>query len=357
MNRIYLSNNIACDFVFKQSPKTFKVVENSVVKTTKRGDYKLLEVTKKEISTIELLEYLAEVLKIKERDIGYAGLKDKHAVTTQFITVPFYVNISKFKNTERVKIKELGFCANRLKIGELRSNSFVIVLEQVSEDGFEKLKQAFENVRINGFANFFGYQRFGVLDDASAKGMKISEIGKGSKNQKSKILVGAYQSKLFNEWLNKRLEVSKNIIDGKKEGILKELSPALIKIINSSNVPYKLLPGDLGFYYKKGKKDFEIVNNINKYNKDFEKRAFHPSGVLFGSRVRLATSVAGRIEREFIDYSFDSLRGARRAAWVYPQKSNISYNKKNKTATINFTLPAGSYATVLLEELLNKKLV
>ena len=355
-NRIYLSNKEATKFSFKQSPETFKVIENTLVKPQKRGDFRLLEVTKTSISTIELIEYISSVLKIKEKEISYAGLKDKHAVTTQYLTLPRNISVKKFNSNDRVNIKELGFCDKPLKIGELRSNSFEIVLNDVTEDEYIKIERAFNSIKKNGFANFFGYQRFGVLDDASLKGKKISEFGKGSKNQKSRIIVAAYQAKYFNDWLNRRLEISKNIIDNKKDSVVSALSPTLLKLIKKSTTPFKLLPGDLGFSYKKGKKSFESVNNIEKYIELLDKRWFYPTGVLFGSSVRFSASVAGKIEREFIDYDFDALRGARRAAWVWPQRADISFDKINNNATLKFTLPAGSYATVLLEELLNNKL-
>ena len=356
-NRIYLSNKEATKFSFKQSPETFKVIENTLVKPQKRGDFRLLEVTKTSISTIELIEYISSVLKIKEKEISYAGLKDKHAVTTQYLTLPRNISVKKFKNSDRVNIKELGFCDKSLKVGELRSNSFEIVLEDVTADEYIKIEKSFNAIRKNGFANFFGYQRFGVLDDASLKGKKISEFGKGSKNQKSRIIVAAYQAKYFNEWLNRRLEISMNIINGKKDSVTSSISPALLKLISKSTTPFKLLPGDLGFSYKKGKKNFEIVDDIEKYIVLCDSRKFYPSGVLFGSSVRFSTSIAGRVEREFIDYDFDALRGARRAAWVWPQQTDISFDKSNSKVTVKFTLPAGSYATVLLEELLNNKLV
>jgi len=356
MNRLYLSNNKGVKFSFNQTPTSFKVVENINYKLHKRGEYRLLKVTKVSISTIELIEYLASVLKIKESDIGYAGLKDKHATTTQYLTIPKYVNVKKFKNSDRVRIEELGYCVNRLRVGELLNNSFEILLEDVTNDNFKELESAFNRVKELGFANFFGYQRFGILDDAALKGKKISNFGKGSKNQKSKILIAAYQAKLFNLWLNRRLEISKAIIENKNIEILKQLSPTLLNSLQDSKIPFKLLQGDLGYFYKKGKKIFKIVNNINKYIEEFDKRKFHPTGVLYGNNVHLSTSMAKIVEKEFIDYSFNALKGARRAAWVWPIKTSLEYNKDTNCATVKFTLPPGSYATVLLEELLNKSL-
>jgi len=356
MNRVFLTNNIACNFTFNQTPRTFKVTENSNIKLQKRGEFKLLKVTKVSISTIELIEYLCSVLKIKEKEIGYAGLKDKHATTTQYLTIPKWVNVKKFKNSDRVNIEELGFCANRLKIGDLKSNSFEIILEDVDNQEYIKIVKAFNTISKLGFANFFGYQRFGILDDASIKGKKISDFGKGVKNQKSRIILAAYQAKLFNNWLNERLILSKNIIDGKKTGSLKKLHPTLLDILKNSKVPFKILPGDLAFYYKKGRKEFLTINKVEKFLNNFEDKKLYPTGVLFGSSVRLSSQIAGEIERNFVDYSFDMLKGARRAAWIWSHNNKINYNENRREVTISFTLLPGCYATVLLEELANSKL-
>jgi len=353
MKRIYLTNTTPLKFSFKQSPQTFKVIENIDIKLQKRGDYKLIELTKESYSTIEVLEYLSSVLKIKESEIGYAGLKDKHAITTQYLTVPKYVNLKKFKNTDKVSIKELGFCDSRLKIGQLKSNSFEIVLEDVSIEEYPKIESAFYKIAKLGFANFFGYQRFGVLDDASLKGKHISDFGKGSKNQKSRIILSAYQAKYFNEWLNKRLEISKDIIEGKENKYTKTLSPTLLNSVKNSKTPFKLLPGDLALSFKKGKKIYSTVNNLKKDIELFDIKKIYPTGVLFGNSVRFSNSIAKDIEKEFIDYSFSALKGARRIAWSWPHKPEIEYNENSKSLKLKFTLMPGVYATVLLEELLN----
>ena len=357
MNRLYLTNTTPIKFKFSQNQRTFKVVENIDKKLFKKGNYKLLKVTKVSISTIELVQKLSNILKIKEKDIGYAGLKDKHATTIQYLTIPKWVSLKKFKNSDNLIIEELGFCDSRLKIGELISNSFEIILEDVTKSEFLKLESSFNKIYKLGFANFFGYQRFGVLNDAVIKGKKISDIGKGVKNQKSKIIVAAYQSKMFNSWLNTRLEISKDIIEGRENNILKTLSPTLLTILQNSNILFKLLPGDLCYFYKGKRKNFITINSVQKHLKDFEDKKLYPTGVLFGNSVRLSNLLSKKIEKEYIDYDFDILKGARRAAWIWPKNASISYNNSLKEATLKFKLPPGSYATVLIEELLNSKII
>ncbi len=354
MDRVFLTNTKGVEFEFIQNKDSFIVKENSNIKLSKKGDFRLIEVTKKDISTMELVQYLSEVLKINPKDIGYAGLKDKYATAIQFITLPKYANIKKFKNSSRVTLKELGFVKDRLRVGKLDSNSFIITLNSVSKENYSFLEDAFNKIIKYGFANFFGYQRFGSLEENQKKAKKISLYGKGTKNQNSKILLASYQAKFFNDWLNRRLEISKNILEDKDDKILKQISPTLIKEIKSTNSLFKLLPGDLGYFYKKGKKSFSITNDIKKYTNSFMEKRYHITGVLFGSNIRLSASIAGKIEREFIDYSFDALRGARRDAWVFVKSAKIEFDELNSKAKLFFTLPPGSYATVLLEELLNR---
>jgi tRNA pseudouridine13 synthase len=353
MKRVFLTNNTPVKFNFKQDQYSFKVQEQLKYKLLKRGSYRLIRATKIEKSTIELIDYISEVLKISPKEFGYAGLKDKHATTVQYLSLPKDISISKFKNSKEVELEELGFIANRLKIGELLGNRFVIKLKSIDENNYILLQNALDKISKYGFANFFGHQRFGALNDATQKGELVAKHGKRAKSQQAKIMLAAYQAKFFNEWLNYRLKLSKEIAKAKSPKELK-LSPTLLNTIANTQTLFKLLPGDLGFVYNSGRKKYELVNDIAKYSQSFMQRKFYPTGVLYGSDVRLSSTVAGKIEREFIDSNFNALRGARRAAWVFPKDITTSYNPSKKEAKISFFLPAGSYATVLIEEIANK---
>ncbi len=357
MKRIYLNNTPKINFNFTQTPYSFKVKENINIKTQKRANFKLIEVTKKEKSTIELIEYLSEVFKINKKDIGYAGLKDKHATTTQYLTIPKNIKIERFKNSHKIELKELGFVSNPLKIGDLYSNSFTIILEEISKDEYQKATLALNYISKNGFANFFGYQRFGKEDESSIqKGKKISQSGERVKNQRGKILLASYQASFFNKWLNRRLEISKLIQENKKDKFLDTLSPTLYNTIYNTPNIFKLLPGDLGYSLKNGRKNFRNVFDIQKESENFYKKRFYPTGLLFGNSVRLSSSIAKEIEKEFLDINFSALKGTRRVAWVWPKDLKYFYDEKREKLKLIFTLLPGSYATVFLEELAKKEL-
>jgi len=333
------------EFEFKQAIDNFKVIENNDFKFVKKGDFKLIKVTKRGVSTIELIEYLSEVFKINKKNIGYAGLKDKNATTIQYLTLPKNLNVKKFNNSNRVSLQELGIVKEPLKIGNLKSNSFEIKIK-LNEQNYKLLQNALNEIKLQGMPNFFGEQRFGKISDSIKKGKKINLFGKGGKNQRSLIVLGSYQAYYFNLWLKKRIEISKLIDSGKN---ILNLSPTLFKFLQEQNLIFKLLPGDILILRKKNKKIYETAYNLQDAFYKFNKKIALPSGVLFGNSVIFAKSVAGKIEREFIDREFSALKGTRREAWIFIK--DLSCTFKNNTAILKFTLPPGSYATVLLEQL------
>jgi tRNA pseudouridine13 synthase len=353
MKRVFLTNTIPIKFNFIQTEDSFIVDEILNYKLSKRGRYRLLKIKKRNKSTIELINYIAEVLRIEPKEFGYAGLKDKNATTTQYITLPKYINFKRFKNSRDVEIDEVGFVEDRLRIGGLIGNRFTIKLSDVDSGTILDLKEALKRIEGFGFANFFGYQRFGKLNDSIKKGEFISKFGKRAKSQEAKILLASYQAKMFNEWLNRRVEISKEILEGVNS---LKLSPSLFKVIKESKPLYKIVPKDIMVRFKKGRKELFYLQDIKRESSDFFSKRVYPTGVLYGKSVKLSASIAGDIERKFIDYDFNALRGARRAAWVYPKDLRFEYDEKSKEVTLEFSLPAGSYATVLIEELANRVL-
>jgi tRNA pseudouridine13 synthase len=83
----------------------------------------------------------------------------------------------------------------------------------------------------------------------------------------------------------------------------------------------------------------------------FARRRQTPTGLLPGSRVWRARSDAAHLEREYDDENLDALPGERRDAWIWPEEIGGEYDPGKKGLWLEFTLPAGSYATTFLEEL------
>jgi len=87
MDRFYSLDHASIDFHFKQTPRDFVVEEIPLYDFSGEGEHLILFVRKKNLTTNEMLGVFARYLGIKNREIGYAGLKDKHAMTKQYISL------------------------------------------------------------------------------------------------------------------------------------------------------------------------------------------------------------------------------------------------------------------------------
>ena len=352
MNRIYSLKHSAIDFLFKQNKENFIVKEKALYEFSKEGEHLILKIRKKDISTWEMLSHIAKTLKIKEKDLGYAGLKDKNALSTQHISINRkYENIiSKIEN-ENIKILESTYHNNKIKIGHLKGNDFSIKLKKVSKSSAVKIKEALEHLRLRGMPNFFGYQRFGKDNENYKKAKLILEDKLKERNiKKRKFFINAYQSHLFNSWLNKRLEISHLINEFNKNELRNILEYENIDELKKQKNFFKLLKGDIAMHYPYGK-IFEI-SKLEEETCRFEKREIVPTGMLSGKKAKKALSWAWDIEKDF--YEEINISGGRRYAWVFLEDLSYEYKEENAWFFLKFFLPKGSYATILLEEIAKK---
>ena len=314
-NRTYLVyDEEELDFVFEQNQDDFIVDEifNDKYNFDHKdiGNYMILHIKKNNLSTWELISYVAEVLDIKENEIGYAGLKDKHATTTQYISIPLNKS-NDYKNLNNRKVKVLRTFRDKqsIKIGDHNGNKFTITLKEIKPEQLHIFYKRLSHIQKHGMPNYFGYQRFGNEDNfAKSKALVEGDIVIEDRRL-STFLKKAYQSYFFNDWLCKRVEISKE-----------QNSKKLIS-----------LDGDV----------------FNKHNRDII------TGLLPGRDIVRAKNEASVIEKQFDDI-FIHEKGLRRDAWITPL--NIKNKLKDTSMTLEFTLPKSSYATVFIEALQNQVL-
>ena len=357
MDRFYSLGHSSIDFHFKQSARDFVVEEIPLYEFSGEGEHLVLFVRKKNLSTLELVSMIAKYLGIKNKEIGYAGLKDKHAMTKQYISLhKKYEEAMDGFSHESVKILSKTYHNNKLKIGHLSGNRFYIKVKKVNPTAAQKIDEALKNISDLGMPNFFGYQRFGNDGDNHIDGEKIAKGEKKERNPKiRKLLINAYQSHLFNLWLSRRLEINTLVKNFKAE----ELEPLLnmpkdeVEKLKAQKHPFKLMRGDIMEHYPHGR-----LFDFNESEDDLERflnRDITVTGLLCGKKVKTASELAGVIEKDFDDTI--NADGARRYAWVYPTEVEGRYNSMEAQYEMNFTLPKGSYATVLVEEVAKRKLV
>lgn len=329
MKRIFLQKHDPINFTFKQSREDFIVDEIATYSKAKKGGFVVLHIEKFNLSTMDMIKILQDELKYY--NIGYAGLKDKYATTTQYVSLPIkYAYITKKLKHPQIKILDVYYSKKAIALGDLEGNRFKINLKDVSHKSAKKLDEVFEQIQRYGMPNYFGYQRFGKESSNIERARSIAhgeELLRDKKMQR--LLANSYQSYLFNEWLAARIVKS----EGEKS--------------------LKVLEGDILIDATSG--SFINVSDVSKVKKTLKERKAYISGLLAGTKTWRAKAEAQEIEKDFDDLEIVA-NGSRRAAWIYPTKMRKEFNQASGIYTLEFILPKGAYATVLLENLANRDL-
>ncbi|WP_233144469.1 tRNA pseudouridine(13) synthase TruD [Campylobacter pinnipediorum] len=351
---------------FSKNSDDFVVREIPIYEPSGDGEHLLIQIQKKDLDTKQALQILSEVTGAKMRDFGYAGLKDKQGMTTQFITLPrkFEGNLNNFSH-DKIKILSVNYHKNKLKIGHLKGNSFFIRLKKVMPSDALKLNEILNSIDKNGFANYFGYQRFGKFQDNAQSGLELLQHGtvngKKIKNPKMKdFLVSAYQSELFNKYVSKRIEISRFVNDFSEKEIcdIYKFDKDIVKKLKSQKQFFKLLPGEVLGHYPFGK--CFLCEDLDGELQRFLKRDLTSCGLLIGSKAYKSVGLANEIENEIYKQAFEfesKMNGGRRFSWSYVENLSYKYNEETAQYSISFGLQKGSYATVVLEEILHKDII
>ena len=339
-------------FVFNPTSRDFIVDEIPLYEFSGDGEHLILHIRKKDMTTWEMIRVIANYLKIKQRDIGYAGLKDKHAMTMQYISLLAKDNEEKLKRFNHDKIKILGTYRhnNKIRIGHLKGNHFKVRLKKVLGVQKDKLDSVLKWVKKNGIPNYFGNQRFGTDGNNWQEGKAIVEGTLKMRDKKSRtFLLNSYQSYLFNSWLSKRIELSL-LLDAFSEKEVErvfDLPEGSLKGTKKQPHFFKILEGDLMMHYPFGR-IFE-VESLEKEARRFFQFDISPSGLLAGKRVSRSTKISELIEKNYDEEIKES--GARRYAWIKVTDIKKNYVEEKAHYELEFTLPKGAYATNLLDVL------
>ncbi len=326
--------------VVRQHNSDFQVTEIPAYEATGEGDHILCEVEKDGLTTFDAVRILADSLKVGGNDIGTAGLKDKYAVTRQRISLPPPTTPEQALSIQRDDLRVLSAerHPNKLKTGHLRGNEFRLVVREMYQDRdcVALAKQALSTLASPpGSANWFGPQRFGHGGQTAEGGRQIVASGGrgGPRGRKRRLMISAYQSLLFNDYLVLRME----------RGLYRQV-----------------VAGDLAQI--RGHSKVFSVEDIAIEQERFDRGEIVVTGPMFGHRVRppLADSAADVLEREILERhgvtveDFKPLGklalGTRRALAVSLGDARVE-DLGNHSLALSFSLPSGSYATTLLREL------
>lgn len=295
----YFLPHAPIDFLFTQNARDFVVEEVPLYEFSGEGEHAVVKVRKKGLSTWEMLDILSAHTGIKKKDIGYAGLKDKEALTYQYLSF-HKSHMEKVKSFahDQIKIIETTYHNNKIKRGHLKGNTFFIRLKKVLPLNAEKIAQAIETIKASGIPNYFGYQRFGRDGDNHIQGQAIAEGRVKMRNITMRnFLLNAYQSHLFNAWLAKRVELShmiENFSPAEVASKYPELDEKSVVALKEQKQFLKVLEGDVMSHYPHGRLFFaeDLKEESSRF---FEKKAV-VTGLLSGKKTKKAEGDAKKFE-------------------------------------------------------------
>jgi len=317
----------------KRTAEDFIVEELPAYLPSGLGEHLYLWVEKRELNTPDAVARLARALGADPESAGYAGLKDRRAVTRQWLSFQHAATPRPEELVlEGVRVLEVSRHANKLRTGHLRGNRFTIRLAHVPPEHDAHVSAALARLSELGLPNYFGTQRFGFegKNVSSAFAWVVEGARAPGKPFLRKLFMSALQSALFNVWLAERIE---------RGQFLQALAGDVLRKEDSGG-PFTCTDAAV---------DSERVRNWE----------ISATGPLFGARMRAPEADALAIESELLarhGVTLEQLErvrkageGTRRPARVRVQEAEI--RRSEGDLVLSFTLPKGSYATVLLAEL------
>ena len=318
----------------RSSPESFSVVEVPAYDPIGHGDHVYLSVTKQSVTTRDTQIALARIFSLRREDIGHAGLKDKHALTTQTFSIllpraePSEV-AGKVEEELGVRVNWFSRHPKKLRSGHLAGNAFRVIITDLTDPETAPADAARANdcIRRLGVPNFYGVQRIGYAGRNVEDGYALLRGEAREPNRwLRRYLVSSYLSYLCNLYLCERME----------RGLFT-----------------RILLGDLAKKHDTGGV-FDVIDPAAEQPRlDAKQLSF--TAPIYGYKMRQASGEAKELEDEVFASSgltIEDLRrcgaeGTRRMGRLIPE---VTVEPAPEGITLGFTLPAGGYATVVLRE-------
>jgi tRNA pseudouridine13 synthase len=157
----------------KQLPADFVVEEiPDYTVSSEKDEHTIFLLQKQEADTFDAIRRIAQRLRISLFEIGYAGLKDKHALARQYISIPTKYNVQGLK-LDSVVLTLVGYSRKKIKIGNLAGNRFLIIARDIQENELEDISLRATTIATSGVPNYFDSQRFGSVIDKMFIGKEV----------------------------------------------------------------------------------------------------------------------------------------------------------------------------------------
>ena len=394
----------------KLRPEDFFVEEQPLYKTAGEGEHLYLLIEKTSLTTPEVVRRLARAFRVARQSIGYAGMKDKHAVTRQHFSIRLpppadeVEPLNRLANDPRLKVLWADRHLNKLRRGHLASNRFVIYLRQVNPSDAIAARRVLDRLAKTGIPNFIGEQRFGYRQNSHLLGRYLlladyqsfvdEMLGRPGLADSPDLRAGrqAYERGDYTAALEtwpRQLRFDRQAMDALRQGCSPAeavgrieyqqrdfLVSALQSAIFNDVLDYRLreavydrlLPGDLAWKHDSRavfEVDEQVASEDNQSGGRVETLQVSPSGPLWGISMQRAAGRPGEIERQALGNHdlFESqlggagdikAEGSRRPLRQPVDNPDISggVDEHGSFIRVAFELQRGTYATIVLREIM-----
>lgn len=314
-------------------PEDFVVDEIPSMIPSGRGEHLYVRVRKRLWTTPDMLRAVARAARVRDRDIGSAGMKDKHAVTTQWLSLPPGARPpEQWELPDGLEVLESGRAERKLRTGQQLGNRFRIRLVDV--DDADAAARIVALLRERGLPNYFGPQRFGRGGNNLAEAVAWLERGAPAEGRRArfyrKLYPSVVQAEIFNRYLALRSELA---LDRLLEGEVVRLdgSRSVFVVEDPEAEMPRLVSGDI-----------------------------HPTGPITGPHMKAPRGVPLELEERAtaasgLDASGLELMGrladGTRRDLVVAVEALALQARDDGSLVLDFSLPSGSYATSVIREL------
>lgn len=330
----WLYGKPGCQGRIKVLPEHFVVKENLGFDFAGSGEHFMVKIRKTGENTKYVVNELAKACGVKSRDVSWAGLKDRHAVTEQWLSVHLPgkpdPDLAQFvAEHPGVEVLETARHDKKLRPGDLVGNWFQLRLTDLDmpQDVITRLEQ----VNLHGVPNYFGEQRFGHNGNnvVKARSWGNDEFRVRDKSKRS-FYLSAARSWLFNMVLSARIEQGK---------------------------VHTLLAGDS--LQQDGDERGQIVESVSaELQQQVDDGSMAITAPMMGDNALPTTADAEAFEMAVVEQEplllklirDNRMRHERRTLLLKPQQ--MEWQQDGSDLTVSFSLPAGCFATAVVRELM-----
>ncbi len=378
-------------------PEDFMVEELPLFRPSGRGEHTIVQVEKRATPTLDVLLFLSKLVKISERRIGYAGLKDARAVARQYLSLP-KIDPERVLGVQHRRFRVLSAARHDvgLKIGHLRGNRFTIRIRDCDLTQLSRARAVLERLVARGVPNAYGIQRFGTRQDGHVVGRFVLQedwqgfvdqlLGRPNPLEKNPAIVearAAYDAGRLQgavELFPRKHRAEKRALGmlargGTPKAAFEAIPPAQRRIWLSAWQSYmfnqvldarvrdgtydQLLPGDLAHLESCGAA--YLVTDPDADAARAQRGEASATGPLIGYDMRFPEGTPGELEHgvmaangttpeQFLERA-SRARGARRPLRILLREASLT-EEPDGTVLARFVLPSGAFATVILDHLM-----